>query len=262
MSITKERIDELARQLTAAEANRAPIAPLSETDQGITVEEAYQVQLTVLRGRLASGRRVVAKKVGLTSVAMQQMLGVDQPDYGMILDDMLIDDGADYPMGRLLQPRVEPEIAFMLKADLKGPNVTVDQVLEATDYVFPAIEVIDSRIKDWKIKLVDTIADNASSGRVVVGANRVSVQGLDLVNEGLVFEKNGQELGRATGEAVLGNPANAVAWAANKLSEYGITINAGEFVMPGALTSAAPVAAGDVVTANFSKVGSVSVRFV
>ena len=218
--------------------------------------------MTVLRGRLDAGRRVVAKKVGLTSVAMQQMLGVDQPDYGMILDDMLIDDGADYPIGRLLQPRVEPEIAFMLKADLKGPNVTIDQVLEATDYVFPAIEVIDSRIKDWKIKLVDTIADNASSGRVVVGANRVPVQGLDLVNEGLVFEKNGQELGRATGEAVLGNPANAVAWAANKLSEYGITINAGEFVMPGALTSAAPVAAGDVVTANFSVVGSVSVRFV
>ena len=262
MSMTKERIEEIARQLMAAEADRAPIAPLTDAAGGITVDDAYQVQLTVLRQRLAAGRRVVAKKVGLTSAAMQQMFGVDQPDYGAILDDMLIEDGAEYPVGRLLQPKVEPEIAFMLKKDLQGPNVTVEQVLDATEYVFPALEVIDSRIRDWKIKLADTIADNASSARVVVGANHVPVQGLDLAGEELVFEKNGQELGRAKGEAVLGNPANAVAWVANKLSEYGITISAGEFVMPGALTGATPVQAGDEIRATYAHVGVVSVRFV
>ena len=262
MTLTKERVEELAHKLMAAEATRVPIAPLSETVEGITVEEAYQVQLAVLEHRLASGRRVVAKKVGLTSKAMQDMFGVDQPDYGMILDQMLIEDGASYPANHLLQPRAEPEVAFMLKADLKGPGVTAEQVLEATDYVFPALEIIDSRIKDWKIKLVDTIADNASSCRVVVGTNRVSVQGLDLVNEELVFEKNGEELSRAKGEAVLGNPANAVAWVANRLSEYGITCKAGEFVMPGAFTGATPVVAGDTVRARFGRVGTVSVRFV
>ena len=262
MSLTKERVKELAQQLISAASTRVPIAPLTETDEGITVDDAYRVQLAVLEHRLSTGRKVVGKKVGLTSAAMQQMFGVNEPDYGLILDTMLIVDGAEQPTSQLLQPRVEPEIAFKLRADLKGPNMTMEQVLEATDYVFPALELIDSRIKDWKIKLPDTIADNASSAGVVVGTNRLHLQGVDLAAEEVVFEKNGEEVGRAKGEAVLGHPAEAVAWVTNKLHEYGITMNAGDIVMPGALTGATSVQAGDTVRATYPNVGSVSIRFV
>lgn len=262
MSLSRDQVQELAKRLMDAEANFAPVGPLTAEFSDLSPDDAYKVQLAVLDKRLASGRKIVAKKVGLTSKAMQDMFKVDTPDYGMILDDMIIENEAEYAVGKLLQPRVEPEVAFMLKSDLKGPNVTVEDVLAATDYVFPSLEVIDSRIKDWKITLSDTIADNASSARVVVGPGQVSVSGLDLVNEELVFEKNGEEIGRAKGEAVLGNPAAAVAWAANKLSEYGISLLAGEFVMPGAFVGATPVQAGDVIKATFAKVGTVSVKFV
>jgi 2-keto-4-pentenoate hydratase len=214
----------------------------------------------VIDHRLGEGRTIIGKKVGLTSKAMQQALGVNEPDYGMLLDGVLIENGTDYAAGHLLQPRIEGEIAFVLKADLPGPDVTPEQVLAATDYVVPALEVIDSRIKDWKIKLPDTIADNASSARVVVGTDHLSVQGLDLANVEMVFEKNGEEIGRATGEAVLGHPANAVAWLANTMHSLGVTLNAGDLIMPGALTAMTPVQAGDTIKATFSSLGSVSVR--
>ena len=262
MTLTKERVTELAHQLITAQTSLVPIPPLTETDEGITVEDAYRVQLAVLEHRLGTGRKVVGKKVGLTSLAMQQMLGVSEPDYGLILDNMLIEDGIEYPANRLIAPRVEPEIAFKLKAGLQGPNVTMEQVLEATDYVFPAIELIDSRIKDWKIKLPDTIADNASSAGVIVGSNRLYLEGVDLPAEEVVLEKNGEEVGRAKGEAVLGHPAKAVAWVTNKLHDYGISMNAGDIIMPGALTGAATAQAGDTIRATFTNVGSVSIRFV
>jgi len=262
MSLSVDQIEALAKRLIDAEANFAPVGPLTEEFSDLSPDDAYKVQLTVLEKRLSSGRKIVAKKVGLTSKAMQDMFNVDTPDYGMILDDMIIENGAEYAVGKLLQPRVEPEVAFMLKSDLEGPNVTVEQVLAATDYVFPSLEVIDSRIKDWKIKLPDTIADNASSARVVVGPGKISINGLDLINEELVFEKNGIEIGRAKGDAVLGNPANAVAWAANKLAEYGVALKAGEFVMPGAFCGATPAQVGDVIKATFANVGSVSVKFI
>lgn len=262
MALSAGQVKELAKLLEEAEAKFAPVAPFTVALPDITAEDAYKVQLEVLSHRLASGRKIVARKVGLTSLAMQRMLNVDQPDYGMILDNMLIADGADYAAKNLLQPRIEAEVAFMLKKDLKGPGVTMEQVLDATDYVFPSLEVIDSRIRDWKIKFADTVADNASSARVVVGTSHANPRGMKLEQVELVFEKNGKEIGRAKGDAVLGNPANAVAWCANKLSEYGMQPRAGEFVMPGAFTGATPVVAGDVIKATFSGIGAVSVKFV
>ena len=262
MAVTEEQLRSLAEELMTAELQHAPVGPITDRIPDFSVDDAYQVQATVLARRLSDGRKIVGRKVGLTSKAMQQMFGVDQPDYGVILDNMLIADGAEYAMTSLLQPRIEPEIAFMMKKGLKGPDVTAEQVIDATDYVFPSLEVIDSRILDWKIKLQDTIADNASSARVVVGTNRVQLAGVDLAAEELVFEKNGEELGRATGEAVLGNPINAVAWLANTLARYGASINAGDIVMPGALTGATPVTAGVSIKATFKLLGTVSVRFV
>ena len=262
MSIQTPAIESLAEALLQAEAKGTPISPLTEAYPDLSSEDAYAVQQIIIQRRLAAGARIVGKKVGLTSLAMQRMLNVDQPDYGMILDNMLVEDGSALEVASLLQPKVEPEIAFRLKKDLSGPGVTVEQVLDATDYLFPALEIIDSRIRDWKIKLADTIADNASSARVVIGEHRVSPRDVDLEKELLVFEKNGEELGRATADAVLGNPAKAVAWCANKLSEYGTVLKAGEFVIPGALTGAAPVQAGDTVVARFGTVGAVTIRFV
>ncbi|MDE2838824.1 MAG: fumarylacetoacetate hydrolase family protein [Chloroflexota bacterium] len=261
MALTADQIQELADLLFNAEQSSDPVPPLTDRFPDMTAVEAYQVQQEVIRKRIQGGRRVVGKKVGLTSLAMQQMLGVGEPDYGVVLDDMTIADGATFEAGRLLQPRVEPEIAFMLSKDLKGPGVTVEDVLAATEYVFPALEIVASRVKDWKIKLQDTIADNASAGGVVLGDAHSQVSAVDLVNEELVYEKNGEEIARATGAAVLDNPANAVAWCANKLSEYGDSLAAGEFVIPGALCAMTPVQPGDTVVARFSTIGSVSVTF-
>ena len=261
MALTADQIKELADLLLGAEKTSTPVPPLTDRFPDMTPVDAYEVQQEIIRMRLEEGRRVVGKKVGLTSCAMQELLGVDQVDYGVLLDDMTIADGATFKHSTLLQPRVEPEIAFMLNRELKGPGVTVADVLAATDYVFPALEVVASRVKDWKIKLVDTIADNASSGGVVLGDTHSAVSAVDLVNEELVFEKNGEELARATGAAVLDNPANAVAWCANKLSDYGASLAAGEFIIPGALCAMTPVVPGDTVVARFSTIGTVSITF-
>ena len=261
MTVDSETVHQIAHELIDAEANHAPVPPITDRYPDFNIADAYEVQRTVIDHRLGEGRKIIGKKVGLTSKAMQQALGVSEPDYGMLLDGVLIENGADYATGQLLQPRIEGEIAFVLKADLPGPDVTPEQVLAATDYIVPALEVIDSRIKDWKIKLPDTIADNASSARVVVGTGHLPVEGLDLANVEMVFEKNGEEIGRATGEAVLGHPANAVAWLANTMHSLGVTLNAGDLIMPGALTAMTPVQAGDTIKATFSSLGSVSVQF-
>ena len=261
MSISEEQVHQLAHELMEAEANFAPIPPITDQIPGFDIDDAYRVQKAVLDHRLSEGRKVIGKKVGLTSKAMQQALGVNEPDYGVLLDGTVIKDGAEYATNQLLQPRIEGEIAFLMKASLTGPNITAEQVLEATEYVFPSLEVIDSRIKDWKIKLPDTIADNASSARIVAGTNHVPLKDLDLSKVEMVFEKNGEEIGRATGEAVLGNPANAVAWLANTLNKLGVSVNAGDIVMPGAITGMTPVQPGDTIKATFSDIGSVSVRF-
>ena len=187
---------------------------------------------------------------------------MDQPDFGHILDTMMVPDGAAVPRADLIYPRVEAEISFVLAEDLKGPGVTVPRVLAATKYVMPALEIVDSRIVDWRIKLEDTISDNASSCRMVVGGRGMPVDGLDLRHLGMVLEKNGEIANTGAGAEVLGNPAQAVAWLANKLAEFDVILKAGEVILPGALTASVTVQAGDAVRATFDHLGSVSVRFV
>ena len=251
-----------ADELWAAAAERRPIEPLSARHRGLTVEDAYAVQSAVVERRLAEGRVIRGRKAGLTSAAMQEALGVDEPDFGVLLDDMLVEDGGEIGLGRLLQPRVEAEIGFVLERDLEGPGVTAYDALRATAGVLACLEVIDSRIADWRIGLVDTIADNASSGLVVSAGRLIPVSSLDLRLVGMAFYRNGELVDTGAGAAVLGNPARCVAWLANKLSSFGERLLAGELVLAGALHKAVAVAPGDVFRAEFSHLGAVTTRFV
>ena len=257
----ESRMKTLADMLLSAERSRKPIAPLTESDRGITVDEAYRVQLLMMDMKKSSGQVVVGKKIGITSRAMQVMLGVSEPDYGHILDGMVVAEGEMIRTADLIQPRVEGEIAFILKEDLEGPGVTLADVIRCSEGVIPALEVIDSRIVDWKIKLPDTVADNASSARIVLGGKITPVLGLDLQTVGMVLEKNGEIAATAAGAAVLGHPAQAVAWLANKLATYRISLAKGEVILSGSLTAAVPVAAGDFIRADFGHLGDVKTKF-
>jgi 2-oxo-3-hexenedioate decarboxylase/2-keto-4-pentenoate hydratase len=250
-----------AERLRAAERTRIPIAPLSTGLRGLEPADAYAIQLANVRARLEAGAVVRGHKVGLTSKAMQEMLGVTEPDYGHLLDDMLFSDGATVPVARFLQPRVEIEIAFRLARPLEGPGITAADALAATDAVAPAIEIIDSRIADWKIALTDTIADNGSSGAVVVGpwVPLADVPPLPDVAAELVL--NGAVVASGRGGDVLGDPARAVAWLANTLAAFAVPLPAGHIVMPGSCTRAIPVRAGDRTEARFAGLGSVAVTF-
>jgi len=259
--MNKELITTLAQELYSAETSGEPIEALTARYPDITNEDAYQIQLAGMKLRLTDGHIIVGKKIGLTSKAMQAALGVFEPDYGYITDRMMVLEGDAISLGTVISPKVEPELAFVLKSDLAGPGVTVAQVLQATAGVMPALEIIDTRVKDWKIKIQDTIADGASIGRVIVSGSLVPVENVDLRYMGLVLEKNGQVAGTAAGAAVLGHPANAVAWLANKLADYGISLKAGEIVMSGSFTAAYPVAAGDSICATFAGLGTVRAYF-
>jgi len=257
----ESRIKALAEMLLAAEKKRKPIPPLTESDPGINVDEAYRVQLRVMDIKKSSGQIVVGKKIGITSLAMQAMLGVKEPDYGHILDGMVIMEGEKIPMGDLIQPRIEGELAFVLKEDLKGPGITMTDVIRCSEGVIPSLEIIDSRIVDWKIKLPDTVADNASSARIVLGGKITPLPGLDLRTVGMILEKNGEVSATAAGAAVLGNPPQAVAWLANKLAFYGIPLRKGEVILSGSLTAAIPVGSADFIRADFGPLGDVKIKF-
>jgi len=260
--LTQELIQKEAQELYKAERDKTTLRPLTERYPKIDSEDAYRIQLALIEKKKADGRRVVGKKIGLTSKAMQKMLNVDQPDYGHILDNMVLQDGVQFAVRELIQPKIEPEIAFVLDQRLKGPGVTPIQVLAATRFVVPALEIIDSRIEGWKIKLCDTIADNASSARIVLGGSPKRIDQVDLKLVGMVLEKNGEIIQTGAGGAVLGHPAAAVAWLANAVGQFGVSLEAGEVIMPGALCAAADVTAGDLLQASFDGLGSVSVRFV
>ncbi len=250
-----------ARDLSDAYATRVPVEPLSGRLEDLTLADAYDIQLLQIADRVSSGRRVIGHKVGLTSAAMQRQLGVDQPDYGHITDDMLFVEHAAIPFDTYLQPRIEPEIAFVLKRQLSGPGITVPQAIAAVDFVLPALEIIDSRIRDWKIGILDTIADNASSGGIVLGSTPVRIRDVDLRLSGCVIYRNGEVAGTGAGGAVLGSPITSLVWLANTLGALGITLEAGEIVLPGSQTAAVPVAPGDAFRAQFSGIGSVTTRF-
>ncbi|MDM5196699.1 fumarylacetoacetate hydrolase family protein [Fictibacillus enclensis] len=261
-TLKPEIIAVLADQLYQAEANRVPINPLTLEHPDLTPVDAYHIQLAWADRKQAEGAKVAGKKIGLTSKAMQQMLNVNEPDYGHIFDYMVLSDMTAVDTSALLQPKIEAEVAFVLSSELKGPNVHVADVLDATAYVVPSIEIIDSRIKDWKISLPDTIADNGSSARIVLGGKPTPVYGLDLQLMGMVLEKNGKQISTGSGAAALGHPANAIAWLANKLAEFDISLKPGEIILPGAVAAAVSVEKGDIITAKFSEIGFVSVTFV
>jgi 2-keto-4-pentenoate hydratase len=255
------RMKALAEMLLAAEQSQKPIPPLTESDPGISVEEAYRIQLLVMEMKKSRGQVVVGKKIGLTSLAMQNMLGVKEPDYGHILDGMVVMEAEKILTTDLIKPRIEGELAFVLKEPLQGPGVTLTEVIRCSEGVIPSLEIIDSRIVDWKIKLPDTVADNASSARIVLGGTITPIKKFDLRTVGMVLEKNGEVVATAAGAAVLGHPAQAVAWLANKLAAYDIALRKGEVILSGSLTAAMPVGAGDFVRADFGPLGDVKIKF-
>jgi 2-keto-4-pentenoate hydratase len=253
--------DELAADLAEAERSRVSIAPLTDGNPTIDVVDAYEIQLINIRQRVAEGARVVGHKVGLSSKAMQQMMGVDEPDYGHLLDEMQAFEDTPVRAGRYLYPRVEVEVGFVLAEDLPGAGCTEDDVLAATAAFAPSIELVDTRITDWKIKLCDTIADNASSAGFVLGAERVAPKNVDIKSIDAVLTRNGEVVANGRSDAVLGNPVTAVAWLARKVEGFGVRLRKGDIVLPGACTRAIDVRPGDHFVAEFDGLGSVRLTF-
>ena len=252
---------QLADELWEADRTAKPISPLTERYPDLVVEDAYAIQTINIDRRLAAGEQAIGRKVGLTSAPMQQLLGVNEPDFGVLTDEMFVEDGDLIDLGRLNQPRVEAELAFLMETDLAGPGVTTARALRAIAGALPAVEIVDSRVADWKIKLVDTVADNASSGLLVVGGRMRKVEDLDLRLLGVVVARHGEVIDTGAGAAALGNPARCVAWLANKLGSLGAGLKAGDIVLPGAVHKMVPVAPGDVFRADFAHLGGVTVRF-
>jgi 2-keto-4-pentenoate hydratase len=254
-------IRDLADELWRAGQTAVPVQPLTDRHPELDIEDAYAIQTANVDRRVDGGAHLRGRKVGLTAKPMQQLLGVDEPDYGVLTDDMFVEDGDEVPMSRLVQPRIEAEMAFVMERDLAGPGVTVANALAAVAGVLPALEIVDSRVADWRIKLVDTVADNASSGLLVLGGTLRRVVDLDLRLIGVAVSRGGELVDTGAGAAALGNPIRCVAWLANKLAAFGATLRAGDVVLPGAVHRMVPVRPGDSFRAEFDRLGSVTVRF-
>ena len=254
--LTTEQRTAAADRLRAAEQDRTPICPLTD-DHPLDAADAYEIQLLNVRRRPG---RVVGHKVGLSSPAMQRMMGVDEPDYGHLLDDMRLAEDQPVPVADYCWPRVEVEVAYLLGADLPGHGCTEGDVLAATESVAPALELIDSRIADWRISLPDTIADNASSAGFVLGQRRVPPQQLDLTAIDVQL-RSGERVEQGRSDAVLGDPTTAVAWLARKVADFGVRLRAGHLVLPGSCTRAVDARAGDAFRAEFTDLGVVSLSF-
>ena len=242
--------------------SRTTIAPLTTQAPDIAIDNAYLISRRFLERRLASGERVVGTKIGVTSQAVMTMLNVHQPDFGYLTDSMMFATGAEVPASRtLIAPRAEGEIAFILKRDLCGPGVTNADVIRATDFVMPCFEIVDSRITDWKIKIQDTIADNASCGVVVLGDRAIKPTAVDLSTCGIVVSLNGEIISTGAGAAALGSPVNCITWLANTLGARGVTLKAGEVILSGSLVPLQPVKPGDNMHMAIGGIGQCSVRF-
>ncbi|HNE17844.1 MAG TPA: 2-oxopent-4-enoate hydratase [Zoogloea sp.] len=257
----KALITQLGDELYDALTQRRTLAPLTERHPDITIEDAYQIQQQMIARRLAAGERPVGKKIGVTSKAVMNMLGVHQPDFGWLLDGMVYNEGQAIPAATLIQPRAEGEIAFLMKKDVMGPGLSGADILAATEGVMACFEIVDSRIHDWKIKIQDTVADNASCGVLVLGDRIVDPRKVDLATCGMVLEKNGDIVGTGAGAAALGHPLNSMAWLANTLGRLGIGLKAGDIVLSGSLAALIPVKAGDSLRVTIGGIGGCSVRF-
>lgn len=254
--------DRLAQQLYDALREGRTVPPLIAQHADLTIDDAYAISLGALEKRKNDGERVIGKKIGVTSKAVQDMLGVHQPDFGFLTDRMYVEGDIDIAANGLIQPRAEAEIGFILKDSLKGPGVTAEQVIAATEAIVPCFEIVDSRIQDWKISIVDTVADNASCGVYVLGEARVDPREHDLPNLHVTVTKNGKPLSEGYGHAVQGSPAQAVAWLANTLGAYGVTLDAGDVILSGSLVPLENAVAGDVFEMNLHGVGTCTARFV
>jgi 2-oxopent-4-enoate/cis-2-oxohex-4-enoate hydratase len=257
-----QKIQQYGDELYQSLLSRAPVEPLTNRESGITIEDAYQIQLRMIARRIEAGETVIGKKIGVTSKVVMDMLGVNQPDFGHLLSGMVFNEGEPVDTSKLIAPKAEAEVAFILKKDLTGPGVSAADVLRATDCVMPCFEIVDSRIKDWKIKIQDTVADNASCGVLTLGGTRRSPHDLDLALAGMVLEKNGEIISTSTGASVQGSPVNAVAWLANTLGRLGITLKAGDIILSGSQSPLVPVKAGDSLYCSVGGLGSTSVRFI
>lgn len=256
--LTEARLSMLADRLYAAERDRSPVAPLVESCPDLSVADAYEIQLHNIRRRSAA---VVGHKVGLSSLAMQQMMGVDEPDYGHLLADMRLTEDAPVDAGVYCYPRVEIEVAFLLGADLPGADCTEADVLAATEAYAPSIELIDSRIVDWRISLADTIADNASSAGFVLGRSRVAPAAIDIRGIEATLHRDGELVAAGRSDAVLGNPVTAVAWLARTVARFGVRLRAGHIILPGACARAIDARPGDRFVATFAGLGTVALAF-
>jgi 2-oxopent-4-enoate/cis-2-oxohex-4-enoate hydratase len=258
----QSQITQLGDELYAALVAGKTVSPLTSRGFEITIEDAYHIQQRMLARRIEAGEKVIGKKIGVTSKAVMNMLGVHQPDFGYLLDGMVYNEGESIPIGTLIQPKAEGEIAFVLNKDLMGPGVTAADVLAATEGIMACFEIVDSRITDWKIKIQDTVADNASCGVFVLGDKLVDPKTVDLALCGMVMEKNGEIVVTGVGAATMNSPVNAMVWLANTLGRLGIPLKAGDVVLSGALGAMVPVQAGDSLRVTIGGIGGCSVRFV
>ncbi len=268
MPLSESIIAELAKRLDTAEKSREPIGHFSRAHPGMTIEDGYLVQRAWVAQKLAAGRRLIGHKIGLTSRAMQRSSNINEPDYGALLDDMLFPNNSDIPMARFIEPRVEVELAFVLKDRLSGPDCTILDVLNATDHVVPAIEIIDARIRrvdpetGATRKVFDTIADNAANAGLVLGGRPVRPDAVDLRWVAALIHRNAVIEDSGVAAAVLGHPALGVAWLANKLAPWNETLEPGEIILSGSFTAPVFASAGDAFHVDFGPLGGISVRFV
>ncbi|SMG53112.1 2-keto-4-pentenoate hydratase [Paraburkholderia susongensis] len=259
--MTPQQIEAAASALAKAERSGEYIAPLRETYEQMSIDDAYAIQRVNTERRVADGRRIVGCKIGLTSVAVQKQLGVDQPDFGMLFDDMGYGDGEPIPASLLTQPKIEAEIAFVIGRDLNMPNPGQLDVLNAIDYALPALEIVGSRIANWNIRITDTIADNASSSAYVLGNSPRKLSEFDLRLCGMVMERRGEPVSVGAGAACLGHPVNAVVWLARTMAAFGTPLKAGDLVLSGALGPMVAVTPGDIFDARINGLGSVRAVF-
>ncbi|MEY4466915.1 MAG: hypothetical protein RIR21_708 [Pseudomonadota bacterium] len=262
MAMNAQTITRYGDELYDSLISRIPVEPITNRESDITIDDAYQIQLRMIQRRLDAGEILVGKKIGVTSKVVMDMLGVNQPDFGHLLSGMVFNEGEAVDTSKMIAPKAEAEVAFMLSRDLTGPGVTAADVLRATDCVMPCFEIVDSRIKDWKIKIQDTVADNASCGVFTLGGTRKSPRDLDLSLAGMVLDKNGEIISTSAGASVQGSPVNAVAWLANTLGRLGITLKAGDVILSGSQSPLVPVKAGDSLHCSVGGLGSTSVRFI